>query len=197
MLPLYALVSPSISKAFWNAGKLPTIFETPSMAHCPNSVLMVAVCWYLSCFEIASKTLYRVLAAPSSPFGPVDCISFAICTGSKPSLFHAPTFASVALLPRVMFVNTRFRLVPAFPSLTPIASMVAASAEVVCRSTPADTAGRIHHAGDFRRRGSHVAAQIVDGICNVDNLVVGLTKSGFPLCHIIGRRLCINVPRGS
>ena len=61
----------------------------------------------------------------------------------------------------------------------------------------ADTAGRIHHAGDFRRRGSHVAAQIVDGICNVDNLVVGLTKSGFPLCHIIGRRLCINVPRGS
>ena len=137
MLPLYALVSPAISKAFWNAGKLPTIFETPSMAHCPNSVLMVAVCWYLSCFEIASKTLYRVLAAPSSPFGPVDCISFAICTGSKPSLFHAPTCASVALLPRVMFVNTRFRLVPAFPSLTPIASMVAASAEVVCRSTPA------------------------------------------------------------
>lgn len=25
--------TPAISKAFWNAGKLPTIFETPSMAH--------------------------------------------------------------------------------------------------------------------------------------------------------------------
>ena len=61
----------------------------------------------------------------------------------------------------------------------------------------ADTAGRIHHACDFCRRGSHVAAQVVDGICNVDNLVMGLTKSGFPLCHIIGRRFCINIPRSS
>ena len=137
MLLVYRSELFAIASASWKTCGFSTILETPSIAHCPNRVLMVAVCWYLSCFEIASNTFVRVSAAPSSPFGPVDCISFAICTGSKPSLFHAPTCASVALLPRVMFVNTRFRLVPAFPSSTPIASMVAASAEVVCRSAPA------------------------------------------------------------
>lgn len=157
MLPLYALVSPAISKAFWNAGKLPTIFETPSMAHCPNSVLMVAVCWYLSCFEIASKTLYRVLAAPSSPFGPVDCISFAICTGSKPSLFHAPTCASRCTVAQgdvckhTVQTCSGLSLINAHSQHGGCQRRGRVQVNAGCL---ADTAGRIHHAGDFRRRGS-------------------------------------------
>lgn len=181
MLPLYALVSPAISKAFWNAGKLPTIFETPSMAHCPNSVLMVAVCWYLSCFEIASKTLYRVLAAPSSPFGPgglhILCNLHRIKTEFVPCahLRIRCTVAKGDVCKHTVQACSSLSLINAHSQHGGCQRRGRVQVNAGCL---ADTAGRIHHAGDFRRRGSHVAAQIVDGICNVDNLVVGLTKSG-------------------
>ena len=65
----------------------------------------------------------------------------------------------------------------------------------VSASRLADTAGGVHHICDFRCCGSHVTAQVVDGIRHIGYLGARLSESRFPFCHVVSRRFCINVPR--